>query len=194
MSEMKTNQIEKLNKLRTAWLPVVEFLFGPSPDNVSFAGFDVSNEIAKPVVTVTKQEQQLTYQIQIPERSFTNEVMLLCDVVQELVRGLYPLEDQAFEPNVLSEGVAVYGAVTAINQVFGEETLATYINALEQRGFSYYDAFNYAADVLATDPEAIKKLRNVQPFLYKLQKSDFDTAQVLVERKIQDILLFTFRE
>ncbi|WP_460757695.1 hypothetical protein [Marinomonas epiphytica] len=191
---MKTNQIEKLNKLRTAWLPVVEFLFGPSPDNVSFAGFDVSNEIAKPVVTVTKQEQQLTYQIQIPERSFTNEVMLLCDVVQELVRGLYPLEDQAFEPNVLSEGVAVYGAVTAINQVFGEETLATYINALEQRGFSYYDAFNYAADVLATDPEAIKKLRNVQPFLYKLQKSDFDTAQVLVERKIQDILLFTFRE
>lgn len=194
MSDLQAIQIAKLEKLREAWLPAVTFLFGEPAEQAEFGGFEVNQDIAKPEVVFTNKDQPYHYRLQIPARSFTNDVMLLADVIQEMVRGLYPVGFDTPKRNVLSEGVAVYGAVTAIKQVFGEETLESYLQALEEQAFAYYDAFNYAAIVMTADPQAIKKLRAVQPFLPQLSKADFEQAQVDVERKMKDILLFTFRE
>jgi len=58
---------------------------------------------------------------------------------------------------------------------------------------SYLDAFSYVATLLADDPQAIKKLRDLKPFLFEVQKSDFTIVKVEAEKKIQDVLLFTFR-
>lgn len=192
MSDTQTIQVEKLDKLRQAWLPAVEFLFGPAAPEVTFTGFEIDADLPKPHATVTSEHGQISYAIHMPARSFSNDVMLLADIVQEMVRGLYPLTEQA-TPTALSEGCAVYGAVTAIKQVFGEETLGSYLDALKDNGFAFYDAFSYVAVLLTEDPEAIKKLREIKPFLYEVERSDFADVGVSLDRKIEDILTYTFR-
>lgn len=193
MTNTQSTQIGKLEKLRTAWLPAVEFLFGEAVVEAKFDGFDVLDDIVKPTVVFAHVDEPYRYTIQMPSRSFTNDVMLFADVIQEMVRGLYPVGADDVKPSALCEGVAVFGAITAIRQVFGEETVDTYLNALKEQAFPYYDAFSYTAVLLAEDPQAIKKLRDVQPFLYKLIRDDFDIAGVEMERKIKDILLLSFR-
>ncbi|MEP0072176.1 MAG: hypothetical protein ABJE79_05700 [Marinomonas sp.] len=193
MADSQSIQIEKLEKLRTAWLPAVEFLFGEAVAEAKFDGFDVLDNIAKPTVVFEYADEPYRYKIQMPARSFTNDVMLLADVIQEMVRGLYPLASEEQKIPALCEGVAVFGAITAIKQVFGEGTVDSYLNALREQAFPYYDAFSYVAVLLAEDPQAIKKLRNVQPFLYKVEREDFETAGVELERKMKDILLLAFR-
>lgn len=194
MSEAHTSQIQKLDKLRSAWLPAVEFLFGEAASEAVFEGFEVSSDLAKPSVLFTDENQPYHYKICMPARSFTNDVMLLADVVQEMVRGLYPVGFTQSDTTALSEGTAIYGAVTAIKQVFGEETLDSYLNALKDNGFAYYDAFSYVAVLLTEDPEGIKKLRVMQPFLYRIKREDFAKAGITLDRKIEDILTYTFRE
>ncbi|WOD07994.1 hypothetical protein [Marinomonas sp. GJ51-6] len=193
MADSQSIQIEKLEKLRTAWLPAVEFLFGEAVAEAKFDGFDVLDNIAKPTVVFEYADEPYRYKVQMPVRSFTNDVMLLADVIQEMVRGLYPLGSGEQKVPALCEGVAVFGAITAIKQVFGEGTVDSYLNALREQAFPYYDAFSYVAVLLAEDPQAIKKLRNVQPFLYKVEREDFEAAGVELERKMKDILLLSFR-
>ncbi|MBJ7536857.1 hypothetical protein [Marinomonas transparens] len=197
MADTQSVEINKLEKLRAAWLPAVEFLFGEAVAEAQFDGFKVSRDIAKPVVLFENSGEPFRYKIQMPARSFTNDVMLLADVIQEMVRGLYPIgfvgNDAGRETPALCEGAGVYAAVTAIRQVFGEETVDSYLDALREQAFPYYDAFSYVAVLLSDDPQAIKKLRAIQPFLYEVQKADFITADVQVERKFIDVLLFTFR-
>ncbi len=192
MSDIHLVQINQLEKLRSAWQPAVEFLFGQPVPEANFTGFEVLEELAKPQV-VLDEIQTYQYKIQIPARSFTNDVILLADVLQEMVKGLWPVESKDTETSALCEGVAIFGAITGIKQVFGDESVDSFLNALREQAFAYYDAFSYVAVLLADDPQAIKKLRDVQPFLYKLVKSDFETANVEVERKMKDILLLTFR-
>ncbi|MCO4785951.1 MAG: hypothetical protein KC467_08505 [Marinomonas atlantica] len=192
MSESQLSQVQKLDKIRAAWLPAVEFLFGLSNEEAQFVGFEVNSDIAKPEILLESEELPCRYKIRMPARGFSNDVMLLADVVQELVRGLYPLgkDDKA---TVLSEGTAVYGAITAIKQVFGEETLDSYLNALKDNGFAYYDAFSYVAVLLTDEPKAIVKLREIKPFLYQVEREDFAAVGIELDRKIADILTYTFR-
>lgn len=187
------HQVEKLKKIRTAWLPAVEFLFGKAVLEAQFDGFEVDADIAKPQMIFEHQDQAYRYKIKMPARSFTNDVMLLADVIQEMVRGLYPVGIEDHKTNALSEGTAVYGAVTAIKQVFGEETLGSYLNALRENGFAYYDAFSYVAVLLTEDPKAIVKLREIKPFLYQVERADFAAVGIDIDRKIADILTYTFR-
>jgi hypothetical protein len=194
VSEIQQEQVLKLNKIRDAWLPAVEFLFGPAYEKAQFLGFEVSSDIATPEMIAPVSEQPFAYKVKVPARSFTNEVMLLADVIQVLVKGLSPSNDKEGQATALSEGAAVYGAVTAIKQVFGEETLDSYLNALKDNGFAYYDAFSYVAVLLTEDPKAIKKIREMKPLLYQVEKSDFAAAGIEIDRKIADILTYTFRE
>ncbi len=186
-------QVEKLAKLREAWLPAVEFLFGPAAQEAQFDGFEVGDDIAKPQVLYKHPEQPYRYTLQMPARSFTNDVMLLADVIQEMTRGLYPLGYEKQDTTALAEGVAIYGAVAALKQVFGEESVDSYLNALREQAFAYYDAFSYVSVLLTEDPQGIKKLREVKPLLYQAERADFDAAGIDIDRKIKDILCMTFR-
>lgn len=193
MADTYSTEVNKLEKLRAAWLPAVEFLFGEAVLDAKFDGFDVSDDIAKPGAVFEHADEPYRYKIQMPARVFSNDVMLLADVIQEMVRGQYPVGFEGAKVPALCEGVAVFGAITAIKQVFGEESVDSYLNALREQAFPHYDAFSYVAVLLAEDPQAIKKLRGVQPFLYKVERADFEAAQVEIDRKIKDILLLAFR-
>jgi len=197
VSDIYAAEVNKLEKLRTAWQPAVEFLFGEAVVEAQFDGFVVNDIATKPMAVFDHSDNLYRYHIVVPARSFSNDVMLLADVIQEMVRGLYPIGYQGegveeVRVPALCEGVAVFGAITAIKQVFGEGSVDSYLNALREQAFPYYDAFSYTALLLADDPKAIKKLRTIQPFLYKLEKADFDTAEVEVERKMKDVLMLTF--
>ena len=193
MSEIQQEQVLKLDKIRDAWLPAVEFLFGSAYEKAQFLGFEVSSDIAQPEFIFPNTSQPFDYKVIMPARTFTNEVMLLADIMQVLVRGLYPKQSEDEKHTALSEGVAVYGAVTAIKQVFGEETLDSYLNALKDNGFAYYDAFSYVAVLLTEDPKAIVKLREIKPLLYQIKREDFSAVGIVIDRKIADILTYTFR-
>lgn len=196
-SHLQQTQIQQLEKLHAAWLPMVVFLFGDLAPDTQFDGFEISNEIATPQLKFPHENSPYHYIITMPSRSFTNEVMLLADLVQVMVQSLYPVgftnSEREQKTTALCEGAAIYGAVAAIRQVFGEETVDSYLNALHEQAFAYYDAFSYTAVLLADDPQAVKKLRNVKPFLFDISKADFDVANVKADRKVKDVLLFTFR-
>jgi hypothetical protein len=193
VADTYSTEVNKLEKLREAWLPAVEFLFGEAVAEAKFDGFEVRDDITKPSIIFAYVDEPYRYTIQMPVRVFTNDVMLLADVIQEMVRGLFPIGAQDTKTSALCEGAAVFGAITAIKQVFGEETVDSYLNALKEQAFPFYDAFSYVAVLLAEDPQAIKKLRGVQPFLYKIERADFEIADVEIDRKIKDILLLSFR-
>ena len=128
-------EVNKLEKLRAAWLPAVEFLFGEAVLEAKFDGFDVSDDIAKPSAVFEHADEPYRYKIQMPARVFSNDVMLLADVIQEMVRGQYPIGFEGAKTPALCEGVAVFGAITAIKQVFGEESVDSYLNALREQAF-----------------------------------------------------------
>ncbi|TYL48523.1 hypothetical protein [Marinomonas sp. IMCC 4694] len=193
MADTYSIEVNKLKKLRAAWLPAVEFLFGEAVEEATFDGFYVLDDITKPSAVFEQADEPYRYKIQMPARVFSNDVMLLADVIQETVRGQYPVGFDGAKIPALCEGVAVFGAITAIKQVFGEASVDSYLNGLREQAFPYYDAFSYVAVLLAEDPQAIKKLRTVKPFLYQVERADFDTAQVDIDRKIKDILLLAFR-
>lgn len=193
VSDTYSTEVHKLEKLRTAWLPAVEFLFGASVNDAKFIGFVVRDDIAKPIAVFQQADAPYQYHIHIPLRSFSNDVMLLADVIQEMTKGLFPVGFDNAKTNALCEGVAVFGSVTAIKQVFGEEAVDSYLNGLREQAFAYYDAFSYTSVLLAEDPQAIKKLRQIQPLLYKVERKDFAEAGVEIDRKIKDILLLNFR-
>ncbi|MBR7888741.1 hypothetical protein J9B83_07265 [Marinomonas sp. A79] len=193
MTDTYLAEVNKLEKLRAAWLPAVEFLFGGAADQAKFDGFEVRDDISKPGAVFAHSDEPYRYTIQMPAKVFTNDVMMLADVMQELVRGQFPLGRDVSNTLVLCEGAAVFGAITAIKQVFGDEAVDSYLNALREQAFPYYDAFSYTAVLLAEDPQAIKKLREMKPFLYQVEKADFDAAGVAeIDRKIKDLLLLTF--
>lgn len=193
MTQTYSAEVNKLEKLRAAWLPAVEFLFGDAVHGAKFDGFKVRDDISKPSAVFEHADEPYRYSIQMPAKIFTNDVMMLADVMQELVRGQFPLGYNAKSTSVLCEGAAVFGAITAIKQVFGDEAVDSYLNALREQAFPYYDAFSYTSVLLAEDPQAIKKLREMKPFLYQVEKADFDAAGVAeIDRKIKDLLLLTF--
>ncbi|MGO3346653.1 MAG: hypothetical protein ACTIM4_15780 [Marinomonas sp.] len=192
MSDAQSIEISKLEKLRTAWLPAVEFLFGEAVPEAEFAGFEITEDAVKPIAVFENENAPYQYKIRMSSRSFSNDVMLLADVIQEMVRGLYPVVTKDHKTTTLCEGVAIYGAIMAIKQAFGEETVDSYLNALRENAHAYYDAFSYVAVLLTEDPQAIKKLRVVEPHLYKVSKGDFETAEIEINRKVKDILLLNF--
>ena len=55
MSETQAIQVEKLEKLRQAWQPAVEFLFGAPANNVEFKGFEVDADLAKPEAIIIEE-------------------------------------------------------------------------------------------------------------------------------------------
>ncbi|MCZ2722566.1 hypothetical protein O1D97_13345 [Marinomonas sp. 15G1-11] len=196
MSVSQSVTITKLEKIRTSWLPAVEFLFGKPVTEAEFIGFELNEHTQTPVTLFEDESKPFSYKIQMPQKSLTNEVLLLADVMHELCHGLYPLGYQGNnerKTTVLCEGAAIYGAVVALRQVFGDECVDEYLNVLQEKAFSYYDAFSYVAVLLADDPQAIKKLRERHPFLQDVTKPDFATADVKADVKIKDILLMTFR-
>lgn len=197
MSETQSVDISKLEKIRSSWLPAVEFLFGEPVAETEFAGFELRADIQTPLAAFDDAKKPFSYTIQLPQKSLTNDVLLLADIMHELVHGLYPLghhdQTNGRKTTVICEGAAVYGAVVALRQVFGDVCVDEYLNVLREQAFSYYDAFSYVAVLLADDPLAIKKLRGIHPFLQDVQKSDFANAEVKVDVKIKDILLMTFR-
>ncbi len=197
MSESLSVEISKLEKIRSSWLPAVEFLFGKPVSEAEFLGFELRADTQTPSTSFSDAEKPFSYTIQIPQKSLTNDVLLLADVMHELSHNIFPLGFRSHhnerKMTVLCEGAATYAAVVALRQVFGEDCVDEYLNVLREQAFSYYDAFSYVAVLLADDPAAIKKLREIHPFLQDVQKADFAAAEVNVDVKIKDILLMTFR-
>ncbi|MCV2403854.1 hypothetical protein OFY17_13360 [Marinomonas sp. C2222] len=193
MSNSYLVEVDKLERLREAWIPAVEFLFGSPVENIVFDGFEVLDDLSRPTTLLSQENGLIHYKIQMPAKSFSNDVMLLADVIQEMVRALFPVVNEQDKTTALCEGVAVFGAITAIKQVFGEGTVDSYLNALREQAFSYYDAFSYVALLLAEDPQAIKKLRKEKPYLYEVERDDFSEVGIDIDRKMKDILLLSFR-
>lgn len=192
MSETQSFDVSKLEKLRASWLPAIEFLFGETVAEADFEGFEIRADKQMPCAVYENETNPLSYKIQIPEKSLSNDVMLLADVLHEMCHGLYPI-GSAKAPTVLAEGVAIYGAITGLKQVFGEECIGSYLDALREQAFQYYDAFSYVAVLLTEDPQAIKKLREIKPFLNDIKKADFEPAGIDIDVKVKDILTITFR-
>lgn len=197
MSEAQSIEINKLEKIRSSWLPAVEFLFGEAVNEAEFVGFELQDDTSIPSTAFNYPAKPFAYTIQIPKKSLSNDVLLLADIMHELCHGLFPLGHEGYKKDrrttVLCEGAAVYASVVALRQVFGDECVDEYLNVLSEQAFSYYDAFSYVATLLSDDPKAIKKLRSLHPFLQDVQKPDFALADVNADVKIKDILLMTFR-
>lgn len=194
MPETHTVDIHKLEKLRASWLPAVEFLFGETVPEAEFDGFEIRADKQMPCLAFNRDDEPLRYTIQIPQQSLSNDVMLLADVVHEMCHGLYPSgKAGANQITNLCEGVAIYGAVVALKQVFGEECMDNYLNALREQAHAYYDAFSYVAVLLTEDPKAIKKLRKIKPFLQEITKADLMATDIDIDVKVKDVLTMRFR-
>ncbi|WP_191601761.1 hypothetical protein [Marinomonas algicola] len=197
MLEAQPIDINKLEKIRTSWLPAVEFLFGEAVNEAEFVGFELRDDTQTPSTAFNHATRPFAYTIHIPQKSLSNDVLLLADIMHELCHGLFPLGYEGHtkerKTTVLCEGAAIYASVVALRQVFGDECVDEYLNVLSEQAFSYYDAFSYVATLLSDDPKAIKKLRVLRPFLQDVQKPDFALADVNADVKIKDILLMTFR-
>ncbi|ADZ91932.1 hypothetical protein [Marinomonas mediterranea] len=192
MSSDRNEVTAKLEKIRTSWLPALTKLFGEPAMESEFVGF-VVDDVPAPSALYEDASKPYTFKIRIPEKSLDNDVMLLADVVHESCLGLYPcgwnVVSAGKKETVLSKGVAVYASLVALRFVFGDDCVADYLTALDEKAPENLEAFEAIELLLEKDAQAIIKLRNVQPFLNKVTADDCRTAGIALDESELNRLL-----
>ncbi|TDO99552.1 hypothetical protein [Marinomonas balearica] len=192
MSTDSSNAIAKLDKIRAAWLPVLIKLFGAPAKESQFEGF-ILDDVAAPSALYEDAANPYTFKIRIPEKSLENDVMLLADVVHESCLGLYPcgwnVVSAGKKETVLSKGAAVYGSLIALRFAFGDDCVADYLQALDEKAPENLEAFEAIESLLEKDAQAIIKLRAEQTFLNKITAEEFQKAGIeLDESQLNQLL------
>jgi hypothetical protein len=122
-----------------------------------------------------------------------DKVQLHFQLAHEVCHLLYPtmtLSGDFEKPTVMNEGVSTYFSVWAAGRYTSQEFL---INNLQEHGLNYYLAMEKVHELMTDNQNHIKRLRQLEPKLNKLQKSHFKNTSIAISDTLVDELLSTFK-
>lgn len=186
MSESLTARAEEL----LAW---AESLFGPKAlTDWTFVGVEFGDQ--PPHLVYYAAEGWVA--ISLSPKIFGDSDQFIFQLAHEVAHLLYPTADRqaAKRPPtiILNEGVSTHFSLVALRQLRGEEAYKQALESLRLHHSNYFGALTLVHHLLQSDPEAIKKLRAVQPRLNDTVEQDFQRAGLSIEPEVATALIAVF--
>ena len=103
-------------------------------------------------------------------------------LAHEAIHLLAPLGGR--NANALEEGLATYFSLWYVNEHLGKNVRCN--------SPSYLKAYEKVGELFAIDADAIKKLRCIEPYFYKMTPETFVSAGINVSDTLKNELVFKF--
>ena len=161
------------------YLLEAESLYGTRTKDYEYAGVEL-NETGPPKVWYPWNKFIL---IQVSQTTANNTRQAIFQIAHEVVHVLSP--NGRPTTNNLEEGLATYFSKIVTDRDTGDNLYATNCIQLTK----YLKPFQLVEKLLATDPDAIKKLRKFQPVIGTITKQNFLDAGLNLEDDIIDELI-----
>ena len=171
-------KITSANARATELISLAEHLFGGMTSSWQYAG-----------VTFRDQPPHLYYapyqgtvQIALSFRALKNDLQRDLQLSHDVCHLLYPSvePDNPTTPNttVLNEGISTYFSVLIVAAYYGEEAAEMTLQSLSKHSPNYFNAYKQVSALLQKDRHAIRKIREVQPMVNKISKTDFHAVNL----------------
>lgn len=163
------------------YLIEAELMFGPRTSEYEYVGVEL-NESGPPRVWYPHNKYII---IQVTPSTANNTTQAIFQIAHEVIHVLSP--NGRATTNNLEEGLASYFSKMVTERDTGDTSYA--LNSLQLS--KYLKPLELVENLLAIDPDSIKKLRVIQPKLSDITTKDFLDAGLQVPRDLIDELLRT---
>lgn len=186
---MNIELIEVIETNCKQYLDFAQTLFGKKTDDWGFIGVEFND--MGPHLRYYPDRKQVA--ISLRDTSINNNLEFHIQLSHEVCHLLYPtanIETGFHEkPTVLNEGVSTYFSVFVTKDIAGDIDVC---KLLKESNPKYYMAMAEVIKLMNIDSQAIKKVRQIQPYLNKLTKESFTKAGLEIPEELLKNLLATF--
>lgn len=182
--------MQDYKKLQYEYLAEAEKMFGPKTDYV-YLGLYYHNYRPR---TVLHDKDFFTgesfYKIELQGIVIDDRKEGIFQLSHEVVHLLSPVEqDEGNEVNYLEEGMATYFSKIITERDTGDYD---YCNSAFLNYPKYQEAYNLYNSLIEIDPNAVKKLRAINPVIGSIKPNDFVNAGLNVKEELINALLNKF--
>jgi len=179
-----------VDEIAKTYLSQAEDLFGPMVSSWKYRGIEYHDH--PPHLTYYPETADVV--ISLSERTLNDDIQLRFQLSHEICHMLYPAMDirslKLDKVNVLNEGVSTLFSIIVFDD---SEVMGFIVQNLQKHNANYYDAFILVKSLLSTNIRAIKDLRNLEPFINRLNPAHFSKAGIEISDSSISKLLQEFR-
>jgi hypothetical protein len=182
---------KEYEELLEIYLAKAEEIFGPKTAYI-FAGLEFHNGGPQMILSerLLIEEFKQGFEIKLNSHTLHDRREGIFQLSHEVVHLLSPVEqNEGDEANILEEGMAVY--FSKIITVSETDELVYCLEAINKRP-NYKNAHNLYLKLSEIDPDAVKKLRAIEPVIANIQPEYFNQAGVPADPELIASLLSKF--
>ncbi len=188
-----TTLTNKLTAVSERLLSLAEDLYGPrATTEWTFVGVEINDR--PPSLVYYPEKGWVT--ISLSTKVIDNADQCLFQLAHEVGHLLYPIADprtSILPPTItLNEGVSTHFSLIALQMYSGEDACQNAYENLRLHSQNYFAALNLVNRLIQLNPNAVQKLRAVQPMLNDAVEEDFNAADLNVAPELLAALIAVF--
>jgi hypothetical protein len=180
---------DHIDDLARQYISIAEKQFGKACSEWKFVGVEFNSQ--PPHLRYYHDTGEMA--ISLSNNAKASELELRCQLAHEVCHALYPtVAIDKCEPvaaTVLNEGVSTSFQLSVIPN---EDDIKKAIDILKEHSPNYFEALGLVLELMSIVPDAIKKLRSVQPKLNDITELDFVKSGVSASPDLISSLLRKF--
>lgn len=173
-------------------IALAEQMFGPMALNWEYAGVTFSNHPPHLSYEPDTSRVQISLSLRTTEDNLQRDFQLAHEVCHLLYPSADPGHPSKPQTIVLNEGISTYFSVLVVNDAYGEETGMQVLENLEMHSPKYFNALMLTTRLMQLDPDAIKKVRAIQPMINDVVTQDLLEADIGLSREEAEALTALF--
>lgn len=134
--------------------------------------------------------------ISLSYKAMADEAQLIFQLAHEVCHLFYPTMRKGSSnfsgATVFNEGISTYFQINILQQTHGGEFAGIVLENMKTSSPKYYNSRELVTELLTIDQLAIKKIREVQPFINDVTLSDFEKARVFIDAKLAQKIIAKF--
>lgn len=191
--------VELANQRAFELINFAEAMFGPMTSEWVFGG--VIFQDTTPHLSYLPYEGKVD--ISISTKCIGDDVQMYFQLSHEVCHLLYPskkFEDfsgydlDASTANVLNEGISTYFSICIVGRIFDEETVVHCLCSLQENSPNYFSALQAVTEMMKSDKDSVKKIREVNPMINDVTLEDLEAADIDLKREHLAFLVQSFAE
>jgi hypothetical protein len=179
-----------VDQLARTYLSQAENLFGPMVSSWKYRGIEFHDH--PPHLVYYPETAEVA--ISLSEKTLNDDIQLRFQLSHEICHILYPAMDirslKLDKTNVLNEGISTFFSIVIFDD---SEVVLSIVQNLQGHNANYYNAFILVKSLLSTNIRAIRDLRNIEPFINRLNPEHFSKAGIEIANSLKNKLLQRFK-
>lgn len=164
------------NARATELISLAEHMFGAMTSSWQYAGVTFRDHPPHLYYAPEEGSVQIALSFRALEDDLQRDFQLSHEVCHLLYPSVEPDNPTTPSTTVLNEGISTYFSVLVVAADHGEEAAETALQNLSEYFPNYFNAYKQVSALLQKDRGAIRKIREVQPMVNKISKTDFQAV------------------